>query len=298
MLHARLLTYLDEVARTGSIRQAAGRLNVAASAINRQILALEEEIGTPLFHRLPRKLALTAAGEVLIRHIRQTLREERAAQEKIEALKGLHGGEVSLALMSGLAANVVPRAAEAFRRAHPRAKLALRLLPTGEDIVAAISEGEADLGLGFDFPAAARLRVLARNTGRLGCVMAPDHPFAARAELRIGDCVEQPLVIADQSMVIRPYLDALFAKAEMEPRIAVETNAIEVMRQAAMRGLGITFLTPFDIEADRAAGRLVYVPVRELAQRAQTLMLIGAERGATPLASLFAETIMELIRPE
>ena len=46
MLHSRLLTYVDEVARTGSIRKAASHLNVAASAISRQILALETELGT------------------------------------------------------------------------------------------------------------------------------------------------------------------------------------------------------------------------------------------------------------
>ena len=54
MLHSRLLRYLDEAARLGSIRKAASRLNVASSAINRQILALEEELGVPIFERMPR----------------------------------------------------------------------------------------------------------------------------------------------------------------------------------------------------------------------------------------------------
>src|SRR6185369_1115218 len=80
MLHGRLLNYIDEVARTGSIRKAADRLNVAASAISRQILALETQLGTPIFQRLPRKLILTAAGEVLIGHVRQTLKELSRAQ--------------------------------------------------------------------------------------------------------------------------------------------------------------------------------------------------------------------------
>jgi DNA-binding transcriptional LysR family regulator len=57
-----LLDTVDEVARTGSIRKAATHLNVAASAISRQILALEAQLGTPLFQRLPKKLILTAAG--------------------------------------------------------------------------------------------------------------------------------------------------------------------------------------------------------------------------------------------
>jgi DNA-binding transcriptional LysR family regulator len=70
MLHSRKLLYMHEIARCGSIRKAAARLNVASSAINRQILALEEEMGAPLFERLPRGLRLTAAGELCIEHIR------------------------------------------------------------------------------------------------------------------------------------------------------------------------------------------------------------------------------------
>ncbi len=49
MLHARMLSYLDEVARCGSIRKAAANLSVASTAINRQIIALEQELGEPLF---------------------------------------------------------------------------------------------------------------------------------------------------------------------------------------------------------------------------------------------------------
>ena len=53
MLHAAALNYFREVARIGSIRKAAGSLNVAASALNRQIINLEIQLGTPLFDRLP-----------------------------------------------------------------------------------------------------------------------------------------------------------------------------------------------------------------------------------------------------
>ncbi len=93
------------MARTGSIRKAATHLNVAASAISRQIL-LETELGTPIFQRLPRKPILTAAGEVLIGHIRQTLKDLTRAQGKIEELKGLRRGEITVAMMSGLASNL------------------------------------------------------------------------------------------------------------------------------------------------------------------------------------------------
>jgi DNA-binding transcriptional LysR family regulator len=296
MLHGRLLTYLDEVVRAGSIRKASTRLNVAASAINRQILALEMQLGTPLFQRLPRKLVLTAAGEVLIRHVRQTLKEMERTQSKIEELKGLRRGEITIALMSGLAANLVPRAVAEFRRSNPRVKVVLRLLTTGEEILSAVAAGEADLGLGFDFALNANLRVLASAVGKLGAVVVPGHPLSDRQSLRIGDCVGYPLVIADRSMVIRPHLDAVFAKAMVEMQSVIETNSIEVMRHAAMLDQGVTFLTPFDIEFERRAGRLIYIPIREFAHEAQTLMLVGHDRGTSAIASVLAEVLKTMMQ--
>jgi molybdenum-dependent DNA-binding transcriptional regulator ModE len=77
MLHGRMLRYVDEVARSGSIRKAAIRLNVSASSINRQILSLEAELETPIFERMPSGLRLTATGEILIAHVRETMREHQ-----------------------------------------------------------------------------------------------------------------------------------------------------------------------------------------------------------------------------
>ena len=296
MLHGRLITYLDEVARAGSIRKAAARLNVAASAINRQILTLETDLGTPLFQRLPRKLVLTAAGELLIRHVRETIRDFERTRSKIEELKGLRRGEISIALMSGLAGNLVPRALVQFRRNHPRVKLELMLLPTGDAILQAVAAGEADLGFGFDFPAFPSIRILATSVGRLDAVMAPDHPLADRALLRLSDCVTYPLIIAHKSMVIRPYLDAAFGKALLDLEPAVETNSIEVMRQAAMLDRGITFLTPFDIEFERQAGRLISVALRDFQHQTQRLMLVGHDRGSSAMASLLVEMVKGMMQ--
>ena len=296
MLHGRLLNYIDEVARTGSIRKAATHLNVAASAISRQILALEAQLGTPIFQRLPKKLVLTAAGEVLIGHVRQTLKELTRAQTKIEELKGLRRGEITMAMMSGLASNLVPGTVKAFRIANPRVKLNLTLFNTGEEIQLAVANGEADLGIGFDFTKDGNLKVLARAGAKLGAVMAPDHPLAKRTTIRLSDCIDYPLVVADETSAIRPYLNSAFTRVSLDLQPIIETNAIEIMRHSAIVDNGISFLTPFDIEFERRAGRLVYVPVRELSHESQTLMLIGHERGTSAIASVLAEMLKTMMR--
>ncbi|MGX9425342.1 hypothetical protein [Bradyrhizobium sp. LeoA1S1] len=68
------------------------------------------------------------------------------------------------------------------------------------------------------------------------------------------------------------------------------------MRHSAIVDNGITFLTPFDIEFERRAGCLVYVPVRERSHESQTLMLIGHERGTSAIASVLAEMLKTMMR--
>jgi len=89
------------VARRGSIRRAAERLHIALSAVDRQILQLESQIGMPLFERLPQGLRLTAAGEFLVDAIRRSRRELMRVKSQIDDLKGLRRGEVSIALVEG-----------------------------------------------------------------------------------------------------------------------------------------------------------------------------------------------------
>jgi DNA-binding transcriptional LysR family regulator len=130
--------------------------------------------------------------------------------------------------------------------------------------------------------------------------MAPDHPLASRALIGLNECLDYPLIFSDESMTSRPYLEDAFASAMINAEPLLETNSIEVMRHSAMLDQAITFLTPFDIEWERRAGRLIYVPVRELRGRVQTLVLIGRDRGVdsltSPLSKRLKAAMAEAIR--
>ena len=136
MIHSRLLRYLDEVARCGSIRKAAVTLNVAASAINRQIIALEQQLGTPLFERLPGQMRPTAAGEVLITHARETLKHHRKAIERIETLKDGRFASASIATVGGLSNDMLSYALAEYRRERPFTRFSVSVL-AADDIARA-----------------------------------------------------------------------------------------------------------------------------------------------------------------
>lgn len=292
MLHSRLLRYLDEVARTGSIRKAAARLNVASSAINRQILALEGEIGTPIFERMPRRLRLTSTGEVLIAHVRETLKGHQRVEAQIEAFKGLTRGEATIATMNGLAAGPLPRFLSSILDEHPRVLLRLRVLPF-DQMTNAVLTGEADMALTYNPPASPGLRVIASHDLAIGAVVSPKHPLTKRRSLHLADCIEFPIAVADTSMTIRPAVDLAFSRANLVLQPTIETNSIEFMKKIARSGQAITFLNPVDVAEEVAAGEIRQLPVQELGAHPISLKLLVRARGGL---DRFPSLVLEELR--
>src|SRR5579872_2732022 len=107
-MHAAVLRYFDHVARHGSIRKAADALSVASSAVNRQILRLEDEMGVALFERGRSGVRPTAAGELLLRHVRETQNEYQRTRAEIASLGGTVSGDVRIISLESLLVRFLP----------------------------------------------------------------------------------------------------------------------------------------------------------------------------------------------
>ena len=118
-MHASVLKYFIEVARSGSVRKASERLHVAASAVNRQIHKLEDELGVELFDRLPGGLRLNPAGERLLRHAQETLHQFQVMRTELDALRGERTGHVKLAAMDSCFEDLLPSTVDEFSQLLP-----------------------------------------------------------------------------------------------------------------------------------------------------------------------------------
>ena len=90
--------------KQGSIRRAADRLHITSTALNRRILALEEELGCPFFERLPHEVRLNVAGELLIQHIRRNIADLSKVTSQIADLSGMRRGHITIASNSEIIA--------------------------------------------------------------------------------------------------------------------------------------------------------------------------------------------------
>src|SRR5215217_8409857 len=192
MKHLRILTYVDAVARSGSIRKAADQLNVTASAVNRRVMDLEEELGAPLFERRARSVRLTAAGELFVRYIREQAGDVERMRSQIEDLKGLRRGTVRIACSQALALDFLPREIAAYRARFPLVAFEVKVFDH-ERAMGALAAYDVDLVLVFRPPFLANFQPLMSLRQRLVAVMPADHPLAARRKIRLGDCVGYPV---------------------------------------------------------------------------------------------------------
>lgn len=292
-MHAPVLKYLDTVVRLGSIRKAAEQLNVASSAINRQLLKLEDMLGTRLFERLPRGVRLTPAGELLIKHVRNTLRDFDLVRSEIEDLKGLRSGNIIIAATEGVAAEFLPRVLAEFHKQHLGITFTVTVLG-GEQLISVLRSNEADIGFMFNPPQKSGVNWGASVPLRIGAVMKPDHALAKRRSLRLAECQPYPVILPDMTFPNRAWLDAAIAGSAVQFHMAVCSNSFQLMRELAREGMGIAFQTTVGIESELQSGELVYVPLSDSMIVPSVLVaLVRAKQELHAAATIFLDDVQK-----
>ena len=229
MKHLRIMRYVDEVARTGSIRKAADHLNITASAVNRRIMDLEEELGAQLFERRPRGVRLTAAGEVFVHYLREQDGGAERMKSQIEDLKGLRRGAVRIACSQALVLDFLPREIAEFRARHPLVSFEVKVLDH-ERAMTALAAYEVDLVLVFRPPFLPNFQPLMSLEQRVVAVMSADHPLARRPAIRLRDCAAYPVALPERSLGGRQLLDEVCARSGLTFKLAAESNSFEFLR--------------------------------------------------------------------
>ena len=240
MLHSRKLIYINEIVRCGSIRKAAARLNVASSAVNRQILALEEELGAPIFERLPKGLRLTAAGERAIVRTIRLLADAEAFVQDLRSSDARLSGVVRVGCFTSIAPNIAPQVIRALLAAHPDVTVHL----VEGDIVTIqkfLRDGAVDLLLTYDAGLSDEFDHDVLATAPPHLVLAEGHRLAQRSAIELRDLSSDPLLLLNLPQS-RTYILSLFEQAGVQPGPIQRLESFEMVRGAAAAGLGVAIL--------------------------------------------------------
>ncbi len=277
------IRYFLEVARSGSIREAGERLNIAASALSRQIQNIEQEFGMPLFERKARGMELTPAGEIYARYARTMSLETDRVRSEIEELRGIKRGIVKVHSVEGVIADVMTNAIAQFRAMHPGVRFRLTACGT-DDVITAVREGLTDIGVSFNAQPDADVHFVRRVPDPLVAVVHPSHVLASRDKIAFPSILAHAVAIPETGFGIRRLIDDACRVNGVSLSPALETNSIESLRGFARSGAGVTILPSTSSRNELKYGGVVLIPFADAPLRSATMDLSILAHRKLPMA--------------
>ncbi|WP_113486996.1 LysR family transcriptional regulator [Rhizobium cremeum] len=260
MRYLSSIRYIDAVVKAGSIRAAAETLAITSTALNRRILSMEEELGAPIFERLPHGVRLSAAGEIYIHHIRNQLSDMERVKSQIADLSGVRRGHVSIACSQALLPYFLPTQIALYRREHPNVTFAVHLRDR-EAAERALVDHSADLAIVFEPVRLTDFMTLMRVRQPVHVVMAPDHPLADRETVRLADCLAFPISLPTTPYGVRHLIDIAVRTASLRIEPVIQSDNFEFLRNHAVAENILSFQIPIGFADQTSTGSMTSRPL-------------------------------------
>ena len=289
------------LAQTLHFGRAAELLHITQPPLTQAIQQLERRLGTLLFERTRRSVALTPAGAALVEPVRQLLAQAAALHTRARDAAAGEVGRVRLGFISTVGFGPLPLWLRAFREQQPN--IAIELIEATSDAqLKAFERGEIDVGFMLHAPgplpaAPASLRSLSLGVEPLVLALPDAAPWAKARRLRPADLLAQPLVIFPRTATPSLY-DAVLAfyhRHGATPVIAQQATQMQTIVNLVSAGLGIALVPKAVTQLQRPG--VVYRPLpsalAELAPHCETSVLWPLD--AAPAVTRFVECVRALM---
>ena len=227
------------IAELGTFTAAALRVHVTQAAISMQIRQLENEVGTTLFVRAPRRVMLTEAGEQLLQRARQILRDHDAALDEIAELAGAERGRLRIGSASAMVTtDVLPALLKDLRKQHPGADVTVGS-GTSEALVQQILGGELDVAF-VSLPVEAKgINTERLSQDQLVAIASPRHRFAKQKTISAYTLAGEKLILGERGGNTRRLIDQFFAQAGVTLHVAMELSRQAAIRRMVEEDMGV-----------------------------------------------------------
>ncbi|MCU0889205.1 MAG: LysR family transcriptional regulator [Rubritepida sp.] len=247
------LRYFRAVAQEGNLTRAAGRLNLAPSALSAQIRALEQRLGHALFDRRARRLHLTEAGRIALAHADAIF---TAGEDLLATLR--EAGQGPRVLRVGALATLSRNFQLAFLRpvlGRPNVEVVLRSGSIGE-LLGQLDSLALDVVLTSEPPAASTGRAFLAHRLAEEPVSLIGRPALLAGRRDLAERLAAPLILPTPESGLRAGFEALRERLGLTLHIAAEVDDMAMMRLLAREGVGLAVLPPIVVRDELASGEL------------------------------------------
>ena len=226
------------IAESQNLTHGAGRVHLAASSASHRIRQLEETLGTALLERQARGVALTRAGESLLRHARQIFAQlEQMHADLAPYASGVHS-LVRIFANTNAINCFLPGDLGDFLRDHPQVRISLEEQPSPA-IVQAVAAGQVDIGVVAAESGTAGLETRPYRQDRLVIIVAPGHSLAARQQLAFAEVLAEPFVCLHAGSAIHTFMMNHAARLGGRLDVRIQVRGFNAVCRMVAAGVGI-----------------------------------------------------------
>jgi len=260
MINLDQLRIFQAVAETQSFTRAAVAVHLTQPGISKHIKQMEEYYGVPLFDRLGKKVALTQAGEILLEATREIMVSITAAEQRIQELKGLRGGKLTLAASFPIGIYFLPSILATFRRQYAAVAVSLDI-SLHERIVARILANKVDLGLVSHEVDDARLTSSEFMTDELVLIVPRSHRWARKRSIKPKELLAETVIVAARGAGIRAVVEERLREQSVALKNVLDFGNLEGVKRAVEVGLGVSIQPKTVVQREISDGSLAAVAV-------------------------------------
>lgn len=230
-----------QVVDQGSITRGAERAHLSLASASARITAMEKALGAKLLDRHPRGVVPSPSGWMLVAHARAIVGQ--LARMRTELARCADGQQSMLVVLANTSATqtLVPTALGDFLANHPDIDIELQERPSHE-IVAAVTDGRAELGIIADTADSARLECTTLRPDRLVVIVPANHPLADRDQVAFSACLEYPFLGYTQGNPLQEHLSGQTQPLGLRPRYRAYLPTTEAICEAVSAGVGIAVI--------------------------------------------------------
>ncbi|MEH7353405.1 LysR family transcriptional regulator [Neobacillus drentensis] len=291
-MELRQIHYFIEVAKREHVTEAAHALHVAQSAVSRQIVNLEAELGVDLFIREGRNVKLTPIGAMFLEQMQQAMKLIDNAKREVEEFLDPEKGTIRIGFPSSLAAYTLPTAISAFRERYPHVKFQL-IQASYQNLIDGVGKGEFNLALLGPVPKKEK-KVKGKTlfTENFVALLPHTHPLANKRLLTLSELRDDSFVLFPNGFILREIIVNACLLLGFEPQVSFEGEDIDAIKGLVSAGLGVTLIPEITL-IDSLPRSTVKIPITEPNVTRTVGVIIPSERELLPTEKLFYEFLGE-----
>lgn len=291
-LTLRQLRSIQTIDDTGKISDAARKLGLTAPAVTLQLQQVEDAAGMLLFDRTSEGVKITAAGRAFVEAAGAVDEILSQLEDNIDSIKGVRVGRLRLAIVS-TAKYFAPFLIAGFAKIHPEIEVEFEI-GNRSRMVELLRKHEADLFIMGRPPKEFSVRASVFGDHPLVMVAPPDHPLARARDISKERIAQETLLIREPGSGTRTSLEIFMSDIPGKlDNLGVAMDSNETIKQAAMAGLGVGFVSAHTLANEVASGKLVILDVESLPVRRQWFSVTRTDRAISPVMASFQEFLLK-----